>query len=118
MKNYRRYRTKIAAAITAALVIGCTGDFEEINTNPNDPVVVPTSYLLTQAERNTLAQQSYFTTNLYAQLFAETQYTNTSRYETEQASFDGFYQGPLADLQEIIDLNTEESTKSSAEVLS
>jgi hypothetical protein len=118
MKNYRRYKNKVAAAVTAALMIGCTSDFEEINTNPNDPVVVPTSYLLTQAQRNTLAQQSYFTTNLYAQLFAETQYTNTSRYETEQASFDGFYQGPLADLQEIIDLNTDESTSASAEVLS
>lgn len=100
------------------LTLGCTDDFEKINTNPNQPVKVPTAYLLTQAQRNTMAQQQFFTTNLYAQLFAETQYTTTSRYVTEELAFDGYYTGPLADLQNIIKLNTAEATKGTAEVLS
>lgn len=103
--------------LMALIAVGCTKDFDALNTNPNEPLQVPTAYLLTQAQRGTMAQQAFYTTNLYAQLFAETQYTNTSRYETEQLSFDGFYTGPLADLQEIINLNTDPKTSGIPEVV-
>jgi hypothetical protein len=98
-------------------VVGCTSDFDEMNTNPNEPERVPTAYLLTQAQRSARAEQQLFGTNLYAQLFAETQYTGTSRYDLEQLSFDTYYNGPLADLQEIIDMNTNPETKDLAEVV-
>jgi hypothetical protein len=98
-------------------VVGCTSDFDEMNTNPNEPERVPTAYLLTQAQRSARGEQQLFGTNLYAQLFAETQYTGTSRYDLEQLSFDTYYNGPLADLQEIIDMNTNPETKDLAEVV-
>jgi hypothetical protein len=99
------------------LAMACTDDFEKMNTNPNEPEKVPTAYLLTQAQRGTLAQQQFFSTNLFAQLFAETQYTSTSRYVTEELTFDDYYAGPLADLQDIIRLNTNQDTKGSPEVV-
>ena len=111
----------------AGTLVNCTDDFEELNTDPDDPTVVLTSYLLTQAERASMprgttagtpiATTLFYASNLYAQLMAETQYTDVSRYDTEELSFTGFYTGPLADLQEIIDLNTDEATANSPEVL-
>jgi hypothetical protein len=115
MKKLLDYKFCFLVILLAA---ACTDDFEKINTNPNEPVKVPTAYLLTQAQRNTLAQQQFFTTNLYAQLFAETQYTSTSRYVIEELAFDDYYTGPLADLEDIIRLNTDAKTLSTAEVLS
>jgi hypothetical protein len=97
--------------------LGCTSDFDDMNTNPNEPERVPTAYLLTQAQRGARGEQQLFSSNLYAQLFAETQYTGTSRYDLEQLSFDTYYNGPLADLQEIIDLNTNPQTRDLAEVV-
>ena len=94
--------------------MGCTKDFEETNTDPNNVTDVPTSYLMTQAQRAILGQRFNNTTMLYSQQWSETQYTNTSRYETAEASFNGYYTGPLADLQQVINLNTAEETMSDA----
>lgn len=111
MNRINKY--SLVGVLIALLTLGCTGDFEEMNTNPNSPVTVPTAYLFTNGIRGAVGQQFYFTTQLYAQQLSETQYTNTSRYETEDASFDGFYSGPLADFQNIINLNTDDATKGS-----
>jgi hypothetical protein len=43
---------------------------------------------------------------LYAQFVANKQYTSGDNYQTINFASDGFYNGPLADLQKIIDLNT------------
>ena len=114
--------------LVAGTLVNCTDDFEELNTNPFDPVAVPTSYLLTQAERASMARGDidgvpiatslFYASNLYAQLMAETQYTEVSRYDTEALNFSGFYTGPLADLQQIINLNTDPETVESSEVIS
>ena len=111
----------------SGMLMNCTDDFENTNTNPFEPTAVPTSYLLTQAERSSMARGDidgvpiattlFYTSNLYAQLMSETQYTNTSRYDTEELSFTGFYTGPLADLQQIINLNTDEETLGTPEVV-
>lgn len=101
-------------ALSVLLLAGsCTSEFEEINTDPNNPTKVPTAYLFTEAQKGS---QAYFLTTgmLYSQMWAETQYTGTSRYETAEASFYGMYSGPLADLQKIIELNTNEATLSDA----
>ncbi|WKN45207.1 SusD/RagB family nutrient-binding outer membrane lipoprotein [Tunicatimonas pelagia] len=111
---------KLWGVMLALVLVGaCTDDFEEINRDPNNPTEVPTSYLLTHAQRGL---KNIFNTNgsLYAQLWAETQYTNTSRYETPDSDFSQYYRGSqpntgtslggLSDLQEIIRLNTDEET--------
>lgn len=47
MKYHFKYI--ISAVITLVIVASCTGDFEEINTNPNKPIAVSPQYLLPQA---------------------------------------------------------------------
>ncbi|WP_163323114.1 SusD/RagB family nutrient-binding outer membrane lipoprotein [Draconibacterium mangrovi] len=112
MKTY--LKISVFALLFASLFAGCTKDFEETNTDPNNVTDVPTSYLMTYAQRRILSERFNTTGLIYAQLFSETQYTNTSRYETDEASFNGFYTGSLANLQQIIDLNTDEATKDDA----
>jgi len=112
MKTY--LKKSVFALLIASLFMGCTKDFEETNTDPNNVVAVPTSYLMTYAQRRIMSERFNTTGLIYAELFSETQYTNTSRYETDEASFNGYYTGSLANLQQIINLNTDEATKSDA----
>ena len=44
--------------------------------------------------------------NYYTQGMSDITYTTYSRYDRYQWSYDGFYTGPLTDLKEILDLNT------------
>ena len=87
---------------------------EEINTDPNNPTVVPTSYLMTGVQRSVLDLNYNIMGMLYTQQWSETLYTGTSRYEQQAASFESYYEGPLLDLQHIIDLNTDLETKDAA----
>ncbi|WP_319502027.1 SusD/RagB family nutrient-binding outer membrane lipoprotein [uncultured Draconibacterium sp.] len=112
MKTY--LKISVFALLFASLFVGCTKDFEETNTDPNNVTDVPTSYLMTYAQRQILSERYNTTGLIYAQLFSETQYTNTSRYETDEASFNTYYTRPLANLQQIISLNTDEATKDDA----
>lgn len=107
--------------LACLLVFGfasCTEDFEEINTNPNSPVEVPSSYLITQAERTLVdrilgegfAGLGTFGSH-YIQHLSQTQYTDVTRYDDIRTSFYGFYTGGLQDLQNVIELNTQEETK-------
>ena len=96
----------------------CTDDFEELNTNPNNPVEVPSAYLITQAERSLvdLVAGEGFTGlgtygSHYIQHLSQTQYTDVTRYADQRTSFYGFYTGGLQDLQNVIELNTNEATR-------
>lgn len=94
----------------------CTGDFEEMNFDPNNPSKTATPYLLTNAQKG-IADQLYSAAfsawqgMQYAQYWASNQYTNESRYqerpEVNNAAWNALYAGPLTDLQEIIYLNTQ-----------
>lgn len=116
MKNIKIY----LLALTMLMVGACTEDFDSINNNPNSPTEVPPSYLLTHAQRG-LREILNTTGLLYAQMWSETQYTNTSRYDVEPLDFSEYYRGTqlatatsnggLYDLQEIIRLNTDEETR-------
>ncbi|THH41093.1 SusD/RagB family nutrient-binding outer membrane lipoprotein [Neolewinella litorea] len=109
--------------LACLLLIGftaCTDQFEEINTNPNSPVEVPTSYLITQAERSLVdlvlgegfAGVGTYGSH-YIQHLSQTQYTDVTRYDDVRTSFYGFYTGGLEDLENVILLNTNEETKGS-----
>lgn len=86
----------------------CTDDFSEINTDPNAPTEVPTSYLITDAERQ-LVNQLLGQTAIgeigqhYAQYLSQNQYTSVTRYATQNTSFYGAYRSGLQDLQFVID---------------
>jgi hypothetical protein len=96
----------------------CTDDFEAINTNPNSPVAVPSSYLVTQAQRalvDRVVGEGFAGVGTYGQHYiqhlSQTQYTDVTRYDDIRTSFYGFYNGGLVDLQRVIELNTDEGTR-------
>ena len=44
----------LVGLIGALAFTGCRKDFEEINTNPNEPTAVSTGFLLTSAQKATM----------------------------------------------------------------
>ena len=77
---------KIFAAILAlqlGWIVSCTEDFEEINSNPNSPEVVPSNLLLPTVMRSTTSQvagQAWGIGNVVMQYTAKIQFTNEDRY--------------------------------------
>ncbi|MFM9984141.1 MAG: SusD/RagB family nutrient-binding outer membrane lipoprotein [Flavobacteriales bacterium] len=84
----RTYKNIIALAMTSGMLIfqSCTKNFEEINDDPNNPADVPTSYLLTGAEKGLMDAiwDSFWGAQVGGQLaqhWSSNQYTSESRYE-------------------------------------
>lgn len=112
------FNKNIFAALGLSLAIGfssCDKRFEEVNTDPNNSTNTATSYLLTNAQKNMmdLTWDEWFNGrrgNQLAQYWASNQYSNESRYqfrtEITNTYWRDFYAIPLADLQEIIKLNS------------
>lgn len=105
---------------------GCKRNFEEINANPNQPSEVSTAFLLTSAQKQLMDHMSdeWWSGRRgmqLAQFWASNQYSSESRYQLRTnitnnywiyfyAGRDGTGQpngGGMADLEEIIRLNTE-----------
>lgn len=107
---------KWGALFFLLLVIGAACDnFEEMNQDPNKPIDVPTSALLTQAQANLVYNLNGEIAQLgaqYVQYFAQLDYTEKSNYADDGiSSFNGIYTGGLTDLTEIIRLNESEKTR-------
>lgn len=89
-------------------------DFGDMNENPNATTQPVPAALLTNVLSGIGSNLSWdqggisTVSGLYAQLFSETQYTEASLYAKPTFNFDGYYTGPLYDLQNII--NFEGST--------
>lgn len=109
-RNMKALNKLSIVLIFTALLASCD-DFGSLNEDPNNPSVVKTELLLTNAERSISGYLASATPVLYVQHMAETQYNESSRYETIRFDFYGYYTSALADLQAIIDLNTDEATK-------
>lgn len=112
MKNIKQLA--IGIALTTAITACDPSDFGDMNLSPNNPSSPIASLLLTGAERGI---QSIFTDtqgSLYTQQISNKQYTSADRYETIQWSYNGFYTGPLINLETIIQINTDEATKGDA----
>jgi len=101
--------------IGAALLMmtACTNNFEEINTNPNEPNVVPAEFLLTHAQESILDQIYGGFDNqrigmTLAQYWSQNQYTEESRFQyragTNNTTWNTIYTG-INNLQEIIRIN-------------
>ncbi len=103
---------KVAFALAGLMLLSIScSDFGDINVDPNRSTSVGTSTLLTGAMRTMGDVVGRENEVLYVQHMSETQYTEDSRYQTTSYNFNGWYTGPLAKLQHIIDLNTDEATK-------
>jgi hypothetical protein len=86
-------------------------DFGDTNVNPNAPEFVGTETLLTSAQLSVGSVVGANVPVLYVQHLSDITYTESSRYGDVIADFNGWYTGPLANLQQIINLNTDEETK-------
>jgi hypothetical protein len=81
-------------------------DFGDLNVNPNQATSPKTSALLTNAQLTIGGLILSTNGALYAQHLANKQYTSGDNYQTINFPTDAFYNGPLMDLQKIIELNT------------
>ncbi len=112
----------LALTVAILLASSCTKDFENINTNPNEPVAVPANYLLSGAQKQLMdtSWDEWFNGRfgmLYSQYWSQNAYTDESRYQPRPNITDSYWTlyysgsnangGGLADLQEIIKINTE-----------
>jgi hypothetical protein len=95
-------------------------DFKDLNNNQNQTTTPIPSALLTNVESNLGANLGFDAggintgAGLYAQYYSETQYTEVSRYNKPNYNYDAYYAGPIEDLQNIINYNTDPATAGTA----
>lgn len=111
----------ISAIALALLAFAGCSDFGDMNLNPNNPSSPSTAGLLTGALRNvgTINAQvgpggANIVPAMYVQQFGDVIYIEDSKYKTINFNYNGWYAGPLINLQHVIELNTGENTKISA----
>lgn len=105
MKNiYKVFSMALVLVFSA-----CTSDFEELNTDPNNPTLVPAENLFTQAQFSLSNRvwgraMNFEFGMLMVQHFSQNEYAEDSRYNqnasTFSASWDDLYAGGLNDLSE------------------
>jgi hypothetical protein len=120
--KYISFKYFLLVSISAFLLVGSSckklENFEDTNVNPNGSLTPITAALLTNAQiqLGTIiagTASGGVRAGLYAQYFAETQYTEASLYQEPKLDFAGLFAGPLMDLQQIINKNTDPATKES-----
>lgn len=136
MKNIINHiHIKVAMLAGLIFMVSACEDFEEMNTNPNQAPVVPTSSLLTSAQKQLMDHIWDEWHNgrfgmMYAQYWSANEYTDESRYQLRQGVNDNYWTyyyagrdvtldgttngGGIRDLQEIIRLNEESPEEYSA----
>ena len=117
MKAIKFKFLSVALGISLLMISSCSkiNEFDDTNVNPNAPTIPVPSALLSNVLAvignnvwgNAIAQ----TSALYCQYCSETQYTDASRYTDPNLGWDGYYGGPMYDLQGIINYNTDPATK-------
>jgi hypothetical protein len=79
----RAMNIKCLLALMVLVVLSCTGDFEEINVNPNNPIRTQPSLILPGVQRdmmNTLIGETWSIGNTVIQHTAKNQFVNEDRY--------------------------------------
>ena len=107
----------VPALVLALSASACDLDLSGINENPNAPEDVPASSILPEAITSAASLGLGYNLNLdltelWVQHVAEIQYAEEDKYELRSTEVDnswrGFYAGPLADFQMIVDKGVEE----------
>jgi hypothetical protein len=98
------------------------GDFGDINVDPNNPSIPDTRFLYIDAVRssapNFYVNSAYDAWTLYyPQYVSERNSIQFTRFEIQTFDAGSYYTSSLKDLNLIISLNTDESTKSGSNVL-
>jgi hypothetical protein len=102
-----------SCALLAILVFACTGDFEEINTNPNNPVSTQPNLILPGVQRdmiNTIVGETWSIGNTVMQHTAKNQFVNEDRYLWGEinAIWDAVYDN-MRDVNNMITLSEEDN---------
>jgi hypothetical protein len=98
---------KIYILIAGILFTGACNNFdEEINKNPNAPTKASGPQLLASAMLSLPGLSSTPQAQFMAQYLAETQYVTASLYPQSSTSFYSLYQGPLIDIQTVLNTST------------
>ncbi len=127
MKISKLYKYFIVLFFIGAFT-SCTKDYEEMNIDPNQPANVSTGFLLTSVQKQ-FSDQIWDEWNngrfgmLFAQYWAQNQYTNESRYLYRDSQNDNFWEaiyagrggGGIQDLNQIIEINTENNIGAASE---
>jgi hypothetical protein len=100
---------QIAVFMFAATVISScnTVDFGNLNDNPNGPTAAITSQLLSSAQVSVSSVITTVSGINYVQHITEGQYPGPSRYAGLTFSYNGWYTGPITNLNEIIKVNED-----------
>lgn len=114
MKNMKIF----LLTMTVLVMAGCTEDFEEINSNPNEPEVVTPNLLLPTVISNTMNQVVDFAWdngNIVAQLTAKINFTDFDRYNwsSESGRWNSLY-GNLTEVEAILTYARAEETANSS----
>lgn len=97
-------------------VMSCTEGFDEMNTDPNNPVEVPAENLLTQAEFSLSNLMwggglNYGFGMLMVQHFSQSEYAEDTRFNQNPSDFDGiwntFYANGMNDLQAAMQITAD-----------
>jgi hypothetical protein len=120
--NYKKIVLGLGIATSLFAIQSCDKikDFKNLNTNPNATTTPIPAALLTNVEAGMGANLVFDAggintgAGLYAQYFSETQYTEVSRYNKPNYNYDGYFVGPIEDLQTIINYNSDPATAGAA----
>lgn len=88
--------------VTALLLVGCNNFDEDINVNPNVPSQASGTLLIANAMLSLSGLSSSPQGEFMSQYLSETQYVNASLYPQSSTSFYWLYQGPLMNLQTVL----------------
>lgn len=103
-------------------MMGCTKNFDKINSNPNNPAEVTTAAIFTMAQKG-LCDDIYDEwwggrqSMLYAQYWCQRNYPSEDRFAIRQNINNQYWRliyHDVMNLQEVIDLNTDPETKTKA----
>jgi hypothetical protein len=109
--------TKYLLATLALLAaLSCGKNFGDLNTDPNNPSEVPPAFLLTNAQKSFADQNisGSFYAGLWAQYYAQNNYTDVSRYAYYTFFWAWYYSEILEDLREVQRIVSNSSEASSA----
>ncbi|MDO4163206.1 MAG: SusD/RagB family nutrient-binding outer membrane lipoprotein [Bacteroides sp.] len=118
MKIKKFYKYLLMGAICLSTV-ACE-DLDTMNEDPNNPTDVPSNMLMSGAEKWIMDNiyDNWFSGRqclLYAQYWAQRNYTEEDRYQiresTNNSYFNYLYMG-IANLEKVIEMNTDEATAS------
>ena len=111
--------------LLAAVLVSCTKDFEEFNTDPKKPSVVPGNFLFSNAQKAFADQEASANINenvfkLWTQYITQTEYIDESNYNivkrtVANLTFRTYYRDVLRDLKEAKKVITTEEVLTDAQ---